>query len=763
MKKLLLALLGLFVLLIGALLLLWFNLGWVLNETNARRGVEYAKLNITWDSLQIEIGNRGFFSKDIHLLTRHLCLKHPKPLIDACLEKADVAISLTVLTHRPFVHLEKIYADIVSSKLEVTIPPSPEPEPTEPFKWPKIELGSLDSLLSPYFAYLPLQVVEKISVQLKDVRLHLPPEQELLGKVSLVSEGGKLQLEAHSELIKQNKTFLSGDLKATLDLAKPLALNGTADVQLPTFDLSNQVSFSWQEFPKISTKTLLQKKDLKVSANIQADLQKTLWSFHPQANITYKALPFKKVLVENCPLKLHLQKGLPELLESDCEIVLDTLKKRPLKGLPDSLHFKTALRAPISIKNSNLTVTPSLEVALQETGIANFDLQASARTSIDLTKKKIQELSIQTLNADLQVPRFENVVALLDKSRFPVPAPLNVLKGSIRLTVSGTSTDLLKKELPIQAILTTDLTSSSQILKTESKFDVQMDFVKPLFTLGGTISLKEIELQLPYIGLQSPPQFKPDSRFVKGDTKKASAKPSGPSKFKITELKIQTEDKPILLHTNLIPNPIPVRLQYAIRNPMELSGKVAIGKMNVEIFKKKAVIEKFDLIKYKDSTVQDIDGLITHRTSEVLIQILIVGTTEKPRVEFLSDPPLSRQQIISILLFNKSLQQLANEELSTAGQLDQALLSEAFGLASLFLLSSTPIESVYFDPRTQSYTARVRLDDSTSLSLGSNFETSQQFTLRRRLGGPWSVSTQIQQTENTEDVITTLIEWFKRF
>jgi hypothetical protein len=161
--------------------------------------------------------------------------------------------------------------------------------------------------------------------------------------------------------------------------------------------------------------------------------------------------------------------------------------------------------------------------------------------------------------------------------------------------------------------------------------------------------------------------------------------------------------------------------------------------------------------------VGELNGRIDDRTAEVLIHILVLGSTESPRVEFESEPPLSRQQIISVLLFNKSLAELTDEEASSTQNMSQALSDGALGLFSLFFLSSTPVQSIGYDPVTQSYSARVSLGRKTTLSVGSDFSNTKEVGLRRQLGGPWAISTELKQAQDRPDVVLTLLEWFKRF
>lgn len=760
MKKFLLVLLGLFLLIPIAILVLWFNLGLIINEANAQRVVEKFKVDLTWKNLEINIANAGALSKDVHFSSQNLCLKW-LPLVDTCLSQAELRFHVDFMTSSPYFELDRLYVDIKSDHLIVNLPEKKEAAPAKEFVFPKLQVGSLDQFVGQFFKQAPLAAIDKISVDLQDAQINFSPGQILTATAEIASTEQKIDLKALIQLTNQEQKVVSADLQTSLNLVSPLDLEAQASADLPGLGSRHTVHLKWKDFLSFETSTELAHKKMKVKADINGNLQKDQWLFAVKAKLQEPSLPFESIEASVCDLTLTFKEGVPQNLNWPCLIALNRMKKRPLKALPESLAVSLLLQSSIAIEKAQLELNPVLSVKMQERALAELNLETALQVDLDLEKPELKRLYLKRLTAGLKIPLFQNWVLLLDKSAWAMPAPLNVLKGQISFEASAQPAEILDRVFQIQTVLKTEMTSQRQILKTQSNINLDVDIQKPFVALNGEVLLQQVHLELPYIGLEAVPQFKPDSRFVKG-AKTVAVETKKPV-FEITDLKIRTEQNPILLHTRLLPNPIPVNLKYQIQKPMQMSGAVSIGKMDFEVFKKKAVLQRFNLTKFADSSVQDLDGLITHSTSEVNIQILVVGTTEKPRIEFLSDPPLSRQQIISILLFNKSLQQLADDEKSTAGQLDQALLSEAFGLASLFLLSSTPIESVYFDPATQSYIARVKLDDQTSVSLGSNFETAQQVTLRRRLGGPWSISTALQQSKNSEDIITTLIEWFQRF
>lgn len=764
MRKIFWTLLACLLLFVGTLFLLWFNLDWIFTEKNIRRVAEYTDTDMRWDILNLKIENIGLLTKDIHFQSKNLCLKHFEPSIEFCVENSDINIEATIITHSPYIQFRNIDLSLIFSHFVLTISPS-DKDGTKPFEWPEVEFGSFDSLLAAYFEKLPIEVIKILDVRIKNIKVFLPT-MDLASKSLTIKKNSEISIETSFQILRQKKTFLLGSLLANLNLQSPLKLLATGRLNFPSLKFSTSLSLNWQNILSIKVNSRLKQKDLKILSRTSLNLTKNHWSAWPQAEIFYPKLPFKKVLIRDCPLLLSFKHRKPELLKNECTVILNKFTKRLLPKFPESLYFKTKLEVPLLLQSSILTARPAISVTLQKSSLLTFDLYASIQSVIDMTNKKIIKTNIDSFRSELNMPKFEETVLFLKNSRWSVPAPLNILQGPIQLRLSGIPTEIQTQDFAAKALLKTDLKSPSQRLKTEGNFNIILTAEKFRVGISGIISLKDVKIQLPSISLRDPPSLMPDPRFKK--TKKKTGNLFSNSKiFEITDLIVRTEEKPILLQANLVPNllpdPVPVRLHYRIKPSfLKMTGKVSIDKMNLEIFKRKAIVEKFNLIKYANSKVQDIDAVITYRTSEVLVKILIAGPTDKPRLELISDPPLTRQQIISILIFNKSLHELTDEELSSTSHLDQALLSSAFGLASLFLLSSTPIDSIYFDPRTSSYTARIRIDRKTSISIVSDFESSRQFIWRRRLRGPWSISTQVESSDS-EDSITTMIEWFKRF
>jgi hypothetical protein len=332
-----------------------------------------------------------------------------------------------------------------------------------------------------------------------------------------------------------------------------------------------------------------------------------------------------------------------------------------------------------------------------------------------------------------------------------------------------------RKELGINAVFTTDMRGGNQVLNTRG--DAAIRITEP-FTdkravfVDAKFVMKDVLLEAPPLALGLPPNAIPDARFVTRAEMLAKEKarqaakydPGMPLKWKLSV----SNELPVRLNTNLLGNPIPIGINISLADDSPMVGDVTVLPMPVKLFSKTADVRSIKVSFLPKSDVPALDGVVVSKNPEVEIRILLLGNTNKPRVEFESDPPLNRDQIVQVLLFNKSLREVqgdgvTDDEASSASSVSQAMSDGAFGLFSLFFLSSTPIQSVGYDPATESYNIRFKLGGKTTLAVGSNFGGRRELSLRRNLGGPWALRTELQQTEQRPNVLLTVIEWFKRF
>ena len=222
-------------------------------------------------------------------------------------------------------------------------------------------------------------------------------------------------------------------------------------------------------------------------------------------------------------------------------------------------------------------------------------------------------------------------------------------------------------------------------------------------------------------------------------------------------------DKPAQLFSNLTKDSVPLYLDLTADN-QKIGGSVRIGKTPLSILRRNVSIQEFTINLADPTDFSGLNGTIRVDYSNYDIDLIILGTMKRPRVVFQSNPPLSQEEIISVLIYGQPYDALDTSQSNSVGNVASAVADRALRLSSLFLLASTPVESVGYDPSTGYVSARFRLGGSTSLEVGTNEGHTQKVGLRKNIGGNWIINTYI---ENDSDEGSqrggAFLDWYKRY
>jgi hypothetical protein len=287
---------------------------------------------------------------------------------------------------------------------------------------------------------------------------------------------------------------------------------------------------------------------------------------------------------------------------------------------------------------------------------------------------------------------------------------------------------------------------------------------------SGDLLLKEAAIELPRLEVGPAPAVVVDRRIRAGGAERVpappapSAAPSAPRPLAVrSRLAVRTE-KPLILFSNLAKDPVPMALDLvSTYPPPAVRGAVGIRRFDVELFRRRASVDHLNISVSSGSKVASLEGLVLYETPAVAIKIAILGTTERPRVELTSVPPLKREDIIAILVFGKNPDELDHEQTASVSNTQMALESRAFGLASLFLFGSTPIERVGYDSATKTATVKLLLPGGAQLTLGSDFDQSRQLSVRKPLAPHWAIQSEITEQGQQSRAAMTFLEWFNRY
>lgn len=364
---------------------------------------------------------------------------------------------------------------------------------------------------------------------------------------------------------------------------------------------------------------------------------------------------------------------------------------------------------------------------------------------------------------------FEKLVAFLRDTKHAVPAPFHVLAGPVELVLESRG-DPRESRQSLRYLLTTGLFGTRQRLSARADGVVVVDGIggrSLSLDHSGGVLLKEAALELPRLEAGPAPAVAVDRRIRSSGAAPAPAAPAAGSTARPllirSRLSVRAE-KPLVLFSNLAKDPVPVALDLvATYPPAAVRGAVGIRSFDVELFRRRATVDHLNVAVSSGSRVASLEGLVLYKTPVVAINIAILGTTERPRVELTSVPPLKREDIIALLVFGKNPDELDHEQTASVSNTQMALESRAFGLASLFLFGSTPIERVGYDSATKTATVKLLLPGGAQLTLGSDFDRSRQLSVRKSLAPHWAIQSEITEQGQQSRAAATFLEWFNRY
>ncbi len=351
----------------------------------------------------------------------------------------------------------------------------------------------------------------------------------------------------------------------------------------------------------------------------------------------------------------------------------------------------------------------------------------------------------------LTIEKFEKIVGILSNTEWEIPAPLNVLKGPLALTVDGKG----KEETDVRATfeLSTKLASRTQRIFSTTKGEFRMP---PRLTAD--VNLDDVSLVLPDIEVRTPPELMPDSRFTNLQATRTIAKTTGGFQY---EIRIRTPAaNPIRLAHPISKTKVPIRVNMLLGADQPATGKINVDTFTLELFRREAKVEYFELIAATQKTETEVKGKVNFYYTDYTISLYIDGLADRPRTRLVSDPPLPEKQVVAVLLFGKPMEELDSDQMNSVGNTRSALVDGALTLASMYALASTPVESVGYDPATKVFSAKLRLADGTSFNLKSDTTQVRQLGIRKRLGPNWGINSYLEDPfEATKRSLTTLLEW----
>jgi|GEM_PF-3360213 len=710
----------------------WFKPEWVL--TDERQQWLFDRFAASFftqkpEHLGLEILPNGPFGKKIKIDLSPFCLKTP----ESCFEKTHVEFAFRFVSWKK-IRLDEIGpVEIVNHFIR--IPESSKTEKSEPSSfsiWDHLEIP-------------PDLTVRQLRVESPQVTL--PGKTPIVGAVSIQGEdSSRLQVDASA------KNAEGLQLKAQIATGFTYGEKNDFHAKLEARNGSSN-SNSWKIKGSLDGSVLW--------THLSTDLRGGL--------VIQRMIPWVDTLsVKN--LVIHRDQTLK--LSADLETRLEPRLnwEARVSALP-KVKFKTDLTGKLNVVEKNDSYQYQVRIGpLSQKGI---DLTAILEGGVPFLKGVEYRYGLQRALVKLDVPDFQNLVRHLRKTSSAIPAPFSALKGSIHLQAGNEDANLEQDTLPLQLITTLD--SSEQAVKTQSNGTLVFDPHTKRIRVNGETRIELVRFTLPDLDLLTPqPALSTDSRIVslkklkKEEKKTVEEAEPDPSKAKFDfAWKVTTVPSGIQVNYPVFHPYAPAQVSWNIgvaRNQSENDGEIDLLPFDVEYLSRKAHVDHLRYYLKKDEKIFHYDGKLTIPKTDYTLTVAVYDESGKPKVEFSSEPPLSQADIISVLLFNQTTSELTPDESNSVANTQAAVTNRALGLFSIWALSSTPIEAVNFNPSTKVYSARVKLANGLTATIGTDWENTQEVALRKRIGRNWVLSTMVQTDKETNtESKKTLLEWFKRF
>ncbi len=138
-----------------------------------------------------------------------------------------------------------------------------------------------------------------------------------------------------------------------------------------------------------------------------------------------------------------------------------------------------------------------------------------------------------------------------------------------------------------------------------------------------------------------------------------------PNNFKYS-VKIKTPPgQPAKLISNLTKESIPISLDLTADKD-KIGGTIVVDRTQLSLFRRNAELSSFK-IELADPTERSVvHGSVRVVYLDYNIDVIVVGTFKRPVVVFESDPPLEREQIISVLIYGRTFDELNTDKSQSA-------------------------------------------------------------------------------------------------
>ncbi len=751
---------------------------------------------VSWKQGHVAVESRGLFVKRVRFIFNNICIILPDKNLTVCFDKVNLEATGGLIGVRPRL-IELGPMEFLAGRIQYFISQTKVSKGKKDEEKPK----SKDCWMPAWLAGVRLLPWH---IEIRNWRVMNGTDQfeGNLELTSWIARKGEVRVSVRSRVEVQpasQHVDLELDLESGLDVlsmerwkidarARARLANGARfrthlkfSPRVEKYYSNNYLSYTYNiDASYLKSKAMV---EMKVSGEASPD--------SVVANLsgtgTRLVASTKKFWINSCKIKLWREESMnpPGNLNMNCPIEAEI--SVPTWGIsPVPIPSRAGGRLVVDLKSSAFPPAGDSivegKVAVELVPILTPIFQGKGKIESQV-KGVLEDFPLGwKLNTDvgLQVviPQFQNFVKQLSNTPYDVWAPLRVLKGIIRLDVTG-KFDASQGSVPDH--LQTLLVSRDQELNVDANGILQIRNIRssPCAHLNMDVALSKIQLELPPVPkLPSPSQPKPDAfptflpngQIHSGPLTQQNQKSGAQQVPRVQEpiftyaVKIHTVDdkNPIKFLSSQVKTPIPLAVNLALSTDVPLSGDVRVLAFPLELFRRKVQLEYLNLKFTLGSKDTALSGKIQVPYTDYMITILLLGTTEKPLLRFMSDPPLPDDQIVAVLVFGQPLEALDPDQQQSVGSSRAALRQGVLSLFSLYYLSSLNIERVDYDPGTRTASLRYRLSEGTSLNVSEGLGGGQSSVgIRKRLSKHLAITTTLNNSseQQANRTLSTFLEW----
>jgi hypothetical protein len=405
-------------------------------------------------------------------------------------------------------------------------------------------------------------------------------------------------------------------------------------------------------------------------------------------------------------------------------------------------------------------VTAKLTLEPQRNKLFDLDLGAEFRAAARDNWKVIPKL-----DSRLHVRSFQFLRKALDSQGVMIPSPLDILDGTIDVTAKA---DLLQDKEALHTTVqgVTALRSENQLVNLESDLDIELLPNSKNMRVVANVLIRDLQLDLPPLDpLGGMPSLVPDPRVQLRPPKNAAASKAPKLKVEMMLGARTAHPGAIRLNSNLAQPYVPLALELNRSKDGGMSGQVQVEPFDLVYLRRPIHVTHLRLLagdSHDDSP--PVDGKFVIDRTEYKITVQVAGTLSAPMIQVSSEPFLNRSEIISVLLFDRTSDQLASADVETAGNFEAAVVDRAIGLFGLWAFSSTPIRGFYYNPVSHVYSATVQLPKGVTATVGTDWDKAASLEVRKRLSRRWVLTAGWSPSDSDQKRAGSLVlQWEKRF